>query len=152
MNDVNQIWSCTFVYMSCREQVRSSQLETLKSLASFIDKPWILAGDWNAYLHPEEKNGGRPLSNSSVTPLKEFANSVCISPIHQSGYQFTWTNGQFGHRRIEGKLDRFFSNVAWFNLFLDAMVTTEVVASSDHRAIILNTDRMGSKPPQPFRF
>ncbi|XP_043725502.1 uncharacterized protein LOC122672060 [Telopea speciosissima] len=131
---------------------KNSQFETLKSLSAFIDKPWILAGDWNSYLNFEDKKGGRPLTNTALSSLNEFANSACISPIHHRGYQFTRSNGQFGVRRIDGKLDRVFSNGNWFNLFPNATVSTEVMASSDHRAIILHPDRTGTRSPQPFRF
>ncbi|XP_043705258.1 uncharacterized protein LOC122655082 [Telopea speciosissima] len=142
----------TFVYLSCNEQIKKDQFSSLINLANFIQHPWLLADDWNSYLISEDKIGGRPITHLQTHLFKDFKNNACVAEVNQLGYPYTWNNKQMGLRRIEAKLDRFFTNMDWFSLHPNALVTTQIMATSDHRALFLNIDLVRPRSLKPFRF
>lgn len=58
-------WFFTAIYESLVLVQRESLWKKLKTLARRTQKPWLLAGDFNAYTSlKEKKGGGRPNSKS----------------------------------------------------------------------------------------
>ncbi|XP_043717860.1 uncharacterized protein LOC122665789 [Telopea speciosissima] len=142
----------SFVYLNCLDVVRTTQFDTLAQFTDFVQNPWLLVGDWNSYLSLEDKQGRRPVSQSQTRELGQLVNTTCLSEIPLIGFPYTWNNRQIGPNRIEAKLDRFFSNTDWFSLYPRAVVRSEFLASSDHRAIILYTDDFKPSNKRPLRF
>lgn len=48
------------VYGETKETTRMDLWSSIRSLASSISDPWILIGDFNSMLSPDDKNGGHP--------------------------------------------------------------------------------------------
>ncbi|XP_043700329.1 uncharacterized protein LOC122651058 [Telopea speciosissima] len=91
------------------------------------------------------------MAQRQLKHLNDPANNACVSEVIQVGYKFTWDNRQYGKRKIKAKLDRFFTNADWLQLFPEAQVTSDILATSDHRAINLHTDRSSDRRSRPFR-
>ncbi|XP_042502228.1 uncharacterized protein LOC122079649 [Macadamia integrifolia] len=75
--DLNQTWTMSFVYLSCVAEVRKVQFHSLRNLAEFNH-----LGDWNSYLTPSDKWGGRPITNAQLTPFSEFISSSCLPELN----------------------------------------------------------------------
>ena len=52
----------TAVYGSPNHTSRKDLWELLRCIASNMQNEWILLGDFNTFLHPENKKGDRPVS------------------------------------------------------------------------------------------
>ncbi|GAA0167534.1 hypothetical protein LIER_22447 [Lithospermum erythrorhizon] len=59
-------WRCVFVYASCEDGVRKTQLEVLKSLKEGVRGSWCVIGDFNDILEVEEKQGGNERTEAKV--------------------------------------------------------------------------------------
>lgn len=71
MQENDKTWQLTAIYASPTENLRKDLWEDLQQMASLIDQPWMLIGDFNTYASPKEKIGGTP-----ATPNKcqQFSN------------------------------------------------------------------------------
>lgn len=73
--------------------------------------------------------------------------------------RFTWTNkSNFKHKKnhpnsiIMERLDKFYGNNKWLELFQDSTVKHLPRTHSDHRPLILNLTKSYSKPLAHFKF
>lgn len=70
----------------------------LALLSKLFSLPWIVAGDFNQILAPQEKQGGRPLNVSSSLC---FLQSMYKCNLHDLGFhcpKFTWCNQRYKGR------------------------------------------------------
>ncbi|KAF7842161.1 putative ribonuclease H protein At1g65750 family [Senna tora] len=70
---MHNFWS-TFVYANPLAQVREFCWLSLEKLAADINDPWVVLGDFNSFLHVDEKKGGAPpnLQNMESTNTKDW--------------------------------------------------------------------------------
>ena len=68
------------------------------------------------------------------------------------GHDFTWEKSRGTQRWVEEKLDRALANLRWNQLFLDACVLNEDMATSDHSDILLVLGDNQVKHYRKFRF
>ncbi|XP_070045343.1 uncharacterized protein [Nicotiana tomentosiformis] len=59
--DISQHIMCTFVYVKCSSLERLELWDSLYYLASDMELPWMVGGDFNVLLHEDEKIGGLPV-------------------------------------------------------------------------------------------
>ncbi|EOY08460.1 Uncharacterized protein TCM_022921 [Theobroma cacao] len=60
INKPNAFWFFTVVYGNPSPNIRCQLWEELSSFESTVTGPWLLASDFNAFLHSHEKTGGFP--------------------------------------------------------------------------------------------
>lgn len=63
---------CSAVYASPHEILRRGLWEFLTSLASCIEGPWVLAGDFNSILEDSERIGGFTLVHGGCRLYQNF--------------------------------------------------------------------------------
>uniref|UniRef100_A0A803Q029 Reverse transcriptase domain-containing protein n=1 Tax=Cannabis sativa TaxID=3483 RepID=A0A803Q029_CANSA len=113
---------------------------------------WLVMGDLNAILSPEEKSGGNKASTRDFRWLSDFLQSTGGIDVGCRGGKFTWKNKRFKGGLIRERLDHAIGSYDWISLFPKACVTNLPIISSDHAPIILDSKGENSKGFKPFRF
>lgn len=139
----------TFVYASPRLEIRDQLWEFLVNVAMGVNEPWVMGGDFNAYLAPEDKKGGVGPNWRSMRKMQNCMNSCGMVDLGFSGPMFTWA-----WRDIEEILDRYLGNLEWQRTFQNCFVKHLYALKSDHRPILLCLDdqRVGKQNEKQFRF
>ncbi|KAJ1431368.1 Endonuclease/exonuclease/phosphatase superfamily [Sesbania bispinosa] len=105
----------------------------LQHLAANISKAWVIIGDFNSYLFPEEKSGGTPANERNMRQFHLFLNQCGLLDLGFTGPLFTWE-----WRGIKERLDRGLSNATWQVLFPNTMITHLPSFCSNHKALLLD--------------
>ncbi|GAA0167309.1 hypothetical protein LIER_40352 [Lithospermum erythrorhizon] len=100
-----QVFLATFVYHVYNVSRRRNLWEYLTLLGASITLPWIVLGDFNCFLFPQDKRGGQALTAYLFHDLQEFMMATSLVDASSSGSFYTWTNGS-----IWSKLDRVLMN------------------------------------------
>ncbi|XP_060185616.1 uncharacterized protein LOC132615077 [Lycium barbarum] len=124
----------TFVYAKCDEGERLELWDSLYQLASDMNFPWMVGGDFNVILSEEEKLGGLPVALSECEDFAFCINSCGLLDMRFKGSPFTWWNGRSAEDCIFKRLDRI------------------VVNWSDHAPLILSYGEEAVHSIKPFRF
>ncbi|KAF5452034.1 hypothetical protein F2P56_027074 [Juglans regia] len=98
-----------------------------------IDKPWLVYGDFNEVLDPNEKWGGwgvRP--ESQMEHFTSVLNDCELKDLGFARSFYTWCNRREDNDRICGRLDRFLANAKWVDFFSIANVQDGSSSYSDH--------------------
>ncbi|KAI9097872.1 hypothetical protein K1719_025643 [Acacia pycnantha] len=95
----------TAVYGSPQKQYRRYLWQDLASLAENISSPWMLAGDFNAILHHNERQGGSVSRAKGCEHFNKFIHSTGFLELGSHGPKFTWRRGS-----LFMKLDRALCN------------------------------------------
>ncbi|KAI9076598.1 hypothetical protein K1719_041363 [Acacia pycnantha] len=147
---VNRNSSCLFtaVYGCPHKQFRKHLWADLNLMAASISSPWLLAGDFNAILGPDERRGGLTRRAQGCQSFNHFLHS---NGLLDMGFnpKFTWRRGTLLMR-----LDRAICNPDWLHAFPDYEVDHFPKIHSDHRPILicLVTQRQQSPAHKPFKF
>ncbi|KAK3037266.1 hypothetical protein RJ639_029678 [Escallonia herrerae] len=126
--------------------------ENMDLIGNSFSGPWICIGDFNAISNQSEKQGGRPVQNSSPGGLNGFINNNFLLDLGFSGNPFTWTNNRPLSANIKERLDKAYANSQWRFLFPDAAIIHLLGKCSDHLPIVLKTHKTSFLGPKPFRF
>ncbi|XP_058775103.1 uncharacterized protein LOC131649355 [Vicia villosa] len=148
-------WLFTAIYASPQECLKKLLWDELKSLASNINVPWMVAGDFNDIAHISEKRGGVLAATNRCGLFRKRMNDCMLSDLESHGPKFTWRGPVFqGGQHIIEKLDRAMSNDLWRVQFPDVIVKVLVrVDFSDHHPILINLKEEYVDPiKKPFRF
>jgi len=113
------------------------------SRTQFVDLPWLIGGDFNATLQPEDRLD----CLGDVAAGRVFAffmqkHQIIDPPL--SNRLFTWRNATGKVR-----LDRFLFTSDWDDIFPTAIQTAKPSLISDHNPIIL---QLSSRMSRPFMF
>ncbi|CAL2248920.1 unnamed protein product [Prunus armeniaca] len=90
----------TAIYAKPCEIKRAKLWEYLNFVVSCHDMPWLLAGDFNYFLHFDDKLGGVP--RCCLRGFKAWFDENEMCELHFTGPKYTWTN-----KRILERLDRY---------------------------------------------
>lgn len=108
----------------------------------------MLAGDFNAILNENEKQGGFSQISGACHLFNNFVNDYCLKDIDFQGLKFTWNRGAIFER-----LDPALCNQQWEGLAPNTLVAQLHKIKSDHRPIAINFRKgLVRKVPRPFRF
>ncbi|XP_072074321.1 uncharacterized protein [Arachis hypogaea] len=99
-----------------------------------------------------EKEGGRPKSNTSIPAFNNFINEDRLLDLGFEGEKFTWCNRQFGGNLIKEKLDRVLVSKDWREEFSNAYIFHLNDIRSDHRPLLLSTERLERRAKRIFQF
>ncbi|XP_058756417.1 uncharacterized protein LOC131629650 [Vicia villosa] len=145
----------TVVYANPQENRKKIMWEKLKEISASIQKPWLVAGDFNDIASSSEKRGGLQASQSRCTIFRNRFQNCKIDDLEARGPNFTWRGPIFhGGQQIYEKLDRALCNDSWRWRFLDAYVKVlaPVEFSNHHPILIVPTMTINNKLEKPFRF
>ncbi|KAL1357221.1 hypothetical protein HN51_009176 [Arachis hypogaea] len=147
-------WELTIVYANPQINLRREVQSYIKDLASSIQSPWLICGDFNEISDPSEKKGGALCDTNQIHRFKEWVDACNLIDLGYHGTRFTWRgpiwqNGD----RIFKRLDRAYCNVEWNLTFHSAAVETLPRVKSDHHPILIRTFSTSNNPKiRPFRF
>lgn len=136
----------TFVYASCSMAERRDLYEELSQFGNTVNHPWMLGGDFNAILSPEEKKGGTMGFISSMTDFQGFTARNGLLDAGFTGSPYTWSNNQVGVRNIKARLDRVLYNDCWAEKERAITVKHLMREPSDHSPLLLYHPQMIGGP------
>ncbi|XP_045791653.1 uncharacterized protein LOC123886374 [Trifolium pratense] len=147
-------WLLTVVYASPRENERQDTWQLLKQLATSINTPWLMMGDFNEIAYPNEKKGGAPADVRKCQTFNSWINDCNLLEVTTAGTRFTWRGPKWnGRDRVFKKLDRVLCNVDWRLKYHEGFAKVLPRVQSDHHPIIvfLNGEATTNRN-RPFRF
>lgn len=139
----NQPWHFD-MYPICLHDVRGDEIpseinpQTLPMWVRLYDLPFrgrsnegniknlcnkLCGGDFNILLNSNEKRGGIACDMNTVEEFREAVDLCELRELGCMGYEFTWNNNRAGEENVQERLDRFFANKEWCDLFKAAFVT-----------------------------
>ena len=149
----NVIWLFSAVYTSPSCAERHILWNNLMKGADLHNRPWVIAWDFNETLVNDDKFGGRAVSVNSSLLFKECLDKCNMIDIGFVGRHYTWTNRREIQALIQERIDRFFVNLQWCLLYLDAKVTHLPRYHSDHCLVLLEMQLgVSREKKRPFRF
>lgn len=110
---------------------------------------WLVMGDFNAYLHSDEKVGSDRHDWRSMSSFSTCLNQCELMDMGCKGPQFTWEKG-----KLKERIDRACFNLQWQLCFPESFVVNGLCFKSDHRPVVvdLGIKKPSSHGPRPFRF
>jgi exonuclease III len=136
LSDYNFI--ITNVYGPCLADLKQDFLDELCLIGSTIAGPWLLFGDFNQILSPNERSN----SNFNATEASRFQDSIDhlqLQEIPLLDRLFTWTNNQ--SIPILCRLDTAFVSTDWNFIFPNSTLSSRTRSVSDHVPICLPLPR-----------
>lgn len=98
----------TFIYGLHSISARRPLWEALTGLAGVSAYPWLVLGDFNALLTPQDKEGGMPISHYETFDFTMALQHCDLVDLCSMGCWLTWANGA-----VSSKLDRALVNTQW---------------------------------------
>ena len=118
-NDLKKfIFSSIYGYNEGRDRRRLwSHLHSLQN--SFLQEPWVLAGDFNVIAHLEEssKLHGSHVVTADMREFVEARDKLLVFNHAFQGLNFTWSNKHHPSDFLAKKLDRILVNDQWLRQF-----------------------------------
>ncbi|XP_059075238.1 uncharacterized protein LOC131875198 [Cryptomeria japonica] len=112
----------------------------------------VFAGDFNAILASNEKQGGIQRIGMDQKDFQDFVDKNQLLDVALKNGTFTWTNRHTGFTKIAERLDQFLVAGDWLaqNIILESTILPLI--GSDHFPICLNVSLGHSEGGHPFRF
>lgn len=123
----NREFFVSVIYRETRARNRTILWEFLKCLASNMDIPWLVLGDFNSYLDPSDKEGGAPSIMKTIQHFVDCIMSTGLLNPPFKGNHFTWE-----WHDVRERLDWVFHNIYWETLFPITKVFHDLKFSSNH--------------------
>lgn len=127
-------WWITVVYGPQGDNEKLAFLQELKELKNVVAERWLILGDFNMILQPEDKSSDN-LNHRIMGAFREAMDSMQIREIKLLGRKYTWTNN-----RVHTRIDRAFCTVEWEMMLPSCELQADSSASSDHCPLILVGD------------
>ncbi|XP_056697530.1 uncharacterized protein [Spinacia oleracea] len=140
---------CTFIYAHNEAGLRQDLWRDLTLIHSAA--PWILCGDFNCVMAPEERIGA-PVKQCDIVDMCGCMHNCGMEDLKSVGNLFTWNNKQQGIKRVFSKIDRMLSNQAWLDVYPDAEVCYLPEGQFDHSPGLLTVYPRVNGGKKPFKF
>ncbi|KAL7249654.1 hypothetical protein ACSBR1_011776 [Camellia fascicularis] len=123
-------WILSAVYASPHSTQRDELWNNLEETARSMEKPWLVAGDFNDYInHNERRSFSTHYNHNRSQKFVERINNCNLIDLGCVGPRFTWTNNRHGLANTMERLDRAMSNDKWRALFPEGTVRTVTTRS-----------------------
>jgi hypothetical protein len=101
-----------------------------------VDLPWLVMGNFNEILYSNEKEGGAMRPQRCMQAFRNALHACNLEDLGYEGDIFTWRRGKICER-----LDRAVCDPRWAAMFPLAAVVNEEFGKSEHRPILVDTER-----------
>ncbi|XP_026416700.1 uncharacterized protein LOC113312161 [Papaver somniferum] len=101
-------------------------------IASTLNKPWLVIGDFNTITSVDEKKGGLNPLKISMREFNDCLNNCGLIQAPKTGLEFSWCNNRAGKKRILCNLDRVVFNDKWLEVYPSRGYKVGVRSISDH--------------------
>ncbi|TYG61962.1 hypothetical protein ES288_D07G190900v1, partial [Gossypium darwinii] len=140
---------CTAVYGKPQKSMREYLWEELEIVAINVVEPWLMAGDFNAILWYNERQGGVESRNVGCSRFNSFVFRLSLNYLGFQGPMFTWNRDNLFHR-----LDRSLCNDRWQTIVPNTFVQHLHRLKLDHRPFLETVNptsgRRGGRGPLDF--
>ena len=136
----------TMVYGRNYEDQRLPMWGDLRDIASSMDDPWCVLGDFNAVMHMGDRIGGLDVTEGETRDFATCVSQCGLQEFPHEGSFFTWTN-----KTIWSRIDRVFHNAVWYDIIDYTHVQFKSPGLSDHTPIILSFPHC-PRPRATFQF
>ncbi|XP_075075955.1 uncharacterized protein LOC107802716 [Nicotiana tabacum] len=150
--DIGQYIMFTFVYAKCSSFERLELWDNLYYIASDMELPWVVVGDFNVVLHEDENIGGRPVHPPDYEDFAFCANSCGVFDLGYKGSPFTLWNSKPNVECIFKRLDRVFVKLPFQNLFSTIDVEYLIWTGSDYAPQFMSCGEQAANFIKPFKF
>ncbi|PSS19303.1 Endonuclease, partial [Actinidia chinensis var. chinensis] len=138
----------SFIYAFNTPVGRRPLWHNLRRLSYTSQNPWILLGDFNNVLSPDERINGQPVTMYETREFKECCYDIGISDIRSAGVFHTWTNN-----KTWCKLDRAMINRSWIQRGFSAQANFDLPGIlSDHSPCTISILGDNDRGACPFKF
>lgn len=125
----NESWLLTTVYAPCTLNGKREFLNWFRNIVMPEEVDWLIVRDFNLLRKHEDRNRDGANLNE-IFLFNEAINKLGLIELPLHGRKFTWANKQFPP--LLERLDWFFTSNSWTSKFLDTIVKTLVMKTSDH--------------------
>ncbi|XP_075093694.1 uncharacterized protein LOC142173014 [Nicotiana tabacum] len=101
------------VYGQNTVEQRKNLWQYLQRIAQTTTGPWIIGGDFNALLTPQDRLSKVSMTNADIRDFSELYHNICLTELPWRGDYFKWTNKQQGDARVWICIDRLLGNDVW---------------------------------------
>ncbi|GKB81472.1 RNA-directed DNA polymerase, eukaryota, reverse transcriptase zinc-binding domain protein [Tanacetum coccineum] len=149
---------CTFVYAANGAKERRESWKDLmihKRIAN--NQAWIMMGDMNVTLNPNEHSVGSSSMTSDMNEFKECINDIEMEDVVSTGLFFTWTKNLFKTKKgdslgVHKKLDRIMRNEIFIDKFSQAYAVFHPYLISDHCPNVITIPKVCKVKRRAFKF
>ncbi|XP_070047248.1 uncharacterized protein [Nicotiana tomentosiformis] len=151
-HELGQHIMMTFVYAKCSSLERLELWDNLYYIASDMELPWLVGGDFNVVLHEDENIGGLPVHLPEYEDFAFCVNSCGLFDQGCKGSPFTWWNGRPNAECIFKRLDRIFVNFPFQNMMPTIEVGHLIRTRSDHAPLLMTYGEQVTNLVKLFKF
>ncbi|KAL0329291.1 UNVERIFIED_CONTAM: hypothetical protein Sradi_4915800 [Sesamum radiatum] len=133
------------VYAKCDTVERRALWDALRAI-SVGASLWIVGGDFNTVLSPDERSGAQP---RVVLLMSDFHDAIADCALIDAGYvgsPYTWYS-----RRLRQRLDRVLISSCWMNVSPKIQVAHLELSQSDHRGLLVEVECTVERNVSSFR-
>ncbi|XP_060961854.1 uncharacterized protein LOC133032051 [Cannabis sativa] len=136
------LWRFTGFYGNPKASCRSESWRLLCRLKDIFTLPWVCGGDFNEILSINEKKGGADRSLSAMSDFQQALDKCSLVDMGFEGQCFTWLNKRHGGAHVQERLDRYFCNQEWHDLYPSVRVLNGDLLHSDHRLVVASLENV----------
>ncbi|KAL2938022.1 LINE-1 retrotransposable element ORF2 protein [Bienertia sinuspersici] len=115
-----------------------------------LNMPTVILGDFNQIEFLDQKLGGTNYI-PGASAFSSWRINLMLSELPFHGTKFTWCNNREKGDIIYERLDRGLANDSWRCLFPDAHIINYEILTSDHCAILLQTEAENRRRRRPYK-
>ncbi|KAK9750638.1 hypothetical protein RND81_02G209900 [Saponaria officinalis] len=145
------VFLLTTVYGLNKMEERRALWHSIRSYGVGCTDPWIVWGDFNNVLFPNERIG-YVISWAEIRDFQQCLDSVDLLDAKLTGSFFTWNNKQEGEARVFSRIDRVVVNSQWYDMFPDSYGHFLPEGLFDHCPCVVQLFPDQSNSPRSFKY
>ncbi|XP_031268941.1 uncharacterized protein LOC116127437 [Pistacia vera] len=150
---VGEDFRYSFIYAAndyiARKELWRNLCHLNKGIAS---QPWLILGDFNITLNPNENVGGSPSILVGMQDFRACVRTLEMEHISKVGMMYTWNGKPYGNNGVLRKLDRVMGNYHFLSKFPQVNTFFWPSGISDHNPLVTSFPFLGALKPKPFKF
>lgn len=116
----------TMIYGFNTRELHKGLWQELNNIVLGINFPWIIIGDFNVVLSPQDRQAGNAVIMVNIKDFQECIQNIRVIELPWKGNYYSWSNKQNVQDIISSRIDRAFGNyermVKWGMLLLNTVI------------------------------